>query len=54
MRDTKEPEEAIEIIKRYEEISKTQDGKIINIVGKQGQLFKKSKAFGFDLFHHLI
>lgn len=54
VRDTKEPEEAIEIIKRYEEISKAQEGKIINIVGKQGQLFKKFKAFEFDLFHHLI
>ena len=43
VRNKKEPEEAIKIIKRYEEISKTQNRKIINIVGKQEQLLKKFK-----------
>lgn len=39
VRNTKESEEAIEIIKIFEEILETQNRKIINIIGKQGKLF---------------
>ena len=37
----KDPEKAIKIIKHYHEISKTQNKRVINIFGKQGQLLKK-------------
>ena len=37
----KDPEKAIKIIKHYNEISKTQNKRVINIFGKQGQLLKK-------------
>ena len=40
VRNTKEPEEAIEIIKRCQKI---QNKKIINIIGKQGQLLRPVK-----------
>ena len=41
VKNTKEPEEAIIIVNWWEEIPKTQNKGIINIVGKQGQLLKR-------------
>ena len=48
VKHTKEPQEAITIIKRYDKILKKQNKKIINILGKQGLLLKWFKeADGF-------
>ena len=38
-----EPKEATSIIKKYEELLKGENGKIINIVDKQGEVLKKFK-----------
>ena len=43
---TSDPQEAILIICRYEDIIKTQNKKTIGYIGKQGQLLKKFKATG--------
>ena len=43
VKDAKEPKEAISIIKKYEELLKGENRKIINIVEKQGELLKKMK-----------
>lgn len=39
-----DPRDTIKMIKRYEEIIKTQNKKVINIVRNQGQLLKKFKS----------
>lgn len=38
-----DPKEAIRMIKQYEQMIKTQNKKVINIFGRQGQLLKKFK-----------
>ena len=38
-----DPKEAIRMIKHYEQMVKTQNKKVINIFGRQGQLLKKFK-----------
>lgn len=38
---TKKPEEAVRVVRRYEEILKTKSFKIVNIVGKLGQVLKQ-------------
>ena len=43
VKNAKDPKEAISLIKKYEELLKEENKKIINIVGKQGELLKKSK-----------
>ena len=43
---TSDPQEAILIIHRYEDIIKTQNKKAISYTGKQGQLLEKFKAAG--------
>ena len=40
---TQDPEEAAEIIKRYEDIIKTKNKGIINVAYHQGQVFKRFK-----------
>ena len=41
--ETQDPEEAAKIIKRYEDIIKTKNKGIINVVYNQGQVFKRFK-----------
>ena len=41
--ETQDPEEAAEIIKRYEDIIKTKNKGIINVAYHQGQVFKRFK-----------
>ena len=41
--ETQDPEEAAKIIKRYEDITKTKNKKIINAAYHQGQVFKRFK-----------
>ena len=48
VRNAKEPTEAVEIIKEWEELLKEQNKRIINIVAKQTELlqtFKESNGF---------
>ena len=40
VKDAKEPKEAISVIKHLNSLSKEKTKKIINIVGKQGELLK--------------
>ena len=42
-KETKDPEKAAEIIKRYEDIIKTKKKGIINVAYHQGQVFKRFK-----------
>ena len=42
-KETKDPEKAAEIIKRYEDIIKTKKKGIINVAFHQGQVFKRFK-----------
>ena len=42
-KETKDPEKAAEIIKRYEDIIKTKRKGIINVAYHQGQVFKRFK-----------
>ena len=42
-KETKDPEKAAEIIKRYEDIIKTKKKGIINVAFLQGQIFKRFK-----------
>ena len=41
--DTQDPEEAAKIFKRYEDIIKTKNKRIINVAYHQGQVFKRFK-----------
>ena len=42
-KDVKQPKEAIFLIRKYEQLLKGENRKIINIVGKQGELLQKFK-----------
>ena len=41
VRNEKEPQDDIDLVKKYENLSKGASKKIINIVGKQGELLKR-------------
>ena len=49
---TKKPKDAISFIKKYEDLLKGAYRKIINIVGKQGELLKKIQE-GNEFFSHV-
>ena len=43
VKNAKEPKDGISLIKKYEDLLKGANRKIINIVGKQGELLKRFK-----------
>ena len=43
VKNAKEPKDSISLIKKYEDLLKGANRKIINIVGKQGELLKRFK-----------
>ena len=43
VKNAKEPKDVISLIKKYEDLLKGANRKIINIVGKQGELLKRFK-----------
>ena len=43
VKNAKEPKDAISLVKKYEDLLKGANRKIINIVGKQGEVLKKFK-----------
>ena len=52
MKNLMEPKEALSIIKKYNELLKGENRKIINLVGNQGKLLKKFKK-NDEFFRHV-
>ena len=49
VKNEKEPKDGIALVKKYEDLLKGANKKIINIIGKQGEILKKFKKDG-DFF----
>lgn len=52
--NVRELEDAVIFVKRWEEIIKTQKKRIICLVAKQGQIFKKISGIGKDFLGYWV
>ena len=54
VKNEKEPKDGIALVKKYEDLLKGANKKIINIIGKQGEILKKLKKDGDFFFSVLV